>query len=278
MTSDNHTWTNQLYRIADFLYWEPQRINRQKRQSGDMQAYQTAMSNLRTLEVPLNRLFDVMIHLSPQRVKRRILAGFLPVTEVDFGQQIEYLSIYDRLAEEETYFIQPDTVLASKQAHICIELKIDKSPLTLNQVYKYLALLGLWQTKIETSTTPYLFLLTQKNLATQWTYGERAIVFTEADDLTSLQHFLRTADLPQKFNWTAASINPHKMIEEIRENAILGWASWQTVGDILDAELRSLDQDGTSEGAEILQNLLGDFLTELTHRGLWKSTAWQREA
>jgi hypothetical protein len=272
MASDNHTWPNQLYRIADFLYWEPQHINRQKRQSSDMQAYQTAMRKLRTLEVPLNRLFDIMIHLSPQRIKQRILAGFLPATEVDFGQQIEYISIYDRLPEEETYFIQPDTVLASEQAHICIELKIN-APLSLNQIYKYLALLGLWQTKIKTSTTPYLFLLTQKKLAAQWDYGERDIIFTEADDLTSLQHFLRTADLPQKFNWTAASINPPEMIEEVRENVSLGWASWQIVGDILDTERRSLDQDGVSEGAEILQNLLGDFLAELTHRGLWKATA-----
>ena len=67
------------------------------------------------------------------------------------------------------------------------------------------------------------------------------------------------------------------MIEEIREKVRLGWASWQTVGDILDTELQSLNQDGVSDRAEILQNLLGDFLVELARRGLWKATARSRE-
>jgi hypothetical protein len=262
--------------MAEFLYWEPQRINRQSQPEGDLPAFESVMANLQTLEVPLNRLFDVMMRLAPQRIKRQILAGFGPACGDDFGEQIEYISIYDRLPHEDIEFIQPDVVLESETAHICLELKIG-APLSLNQIYKYLALSGLWQTKTEANTIPYLFLLTKKNLAAQWDSKERDIIFTKTDDLTSLQHYLKTANLPAKFSWTNTLIDPHKAIEEVGENIRLGWTSWQNVGNILDTELRLLDQDGMSEGAEILQNLLGDFLAELAYRGLWKSTAQRIE-
>ena len=161
-------------------------------------------------------------------------------------------------------------MLESDQARFCLELKIDAS-LSLNQVYKYLALLGLWQTKNETQKRPYLFFLTKKNLSKQWQRKERAIIFTGPDDLDSLQRYLETNDPPEKLKWMSSPTHAQELIKQAAKQVQFGWATWQTVGDVLHSELDALDQASLSEESEMLQTLLGDFLAELNQRRLWKS-------
>lgn len=268
--SAHNTWPHQLYRFASFLYWEPQHINRQKRRSGDYQSYERAMEKLRRIEVPLNVLFNMMLRLSPQRIKQRILNCFVPTTAAQFGQQLTYINIYDHLEGGNIDFIQPDAVLASDQARICVELKIDAA-LSLNQVYKYLALLELWQSTSETTKSPYLLFLTKKSLRKQWQSKERALIFTEPNDLNCLQRYLEANKPPQKLKWMSSPTDAQEMIEQATKQVQLGWASWQMVGDVLHNELDAVDQANLSDDAEMLQTLLGDFLTELDHRGLWET-------
>jgi hypothetical protein len=272
MLLDNNTWPDQLYRLADLLYWEPHRLNMQKRRKGSMAEFAQAMNKLRTLEVPLNLLFNMTLRLSPQRIKRQLLNCFVPAADVSFGQQIEYVSIYDHLNSTDIEFIQPDTVLESEQARICLELKID-AVLTLDQAYKYLALLGHWARQSNASKTPYLFFLTKKALAAQWDSKERTRIFTEPDDLVSLANHVGIAASPQTFNWNPSGVPFVDAINQVKGHVRLGWASWQMVGDSLQAELTSLDLESPSERDEMLANLLGDFLAELSRRRLWHAKA-----
>jgi hypothetical protein len=176
MSLRNNAWTDEFYQLASFLYNEPQRIGKQKITKGNMQIYDQTIANLQKLEYPLNNLFNIMMRLLPQRLKRQILSCFASAPEADFGQKIEYFNNFDELP-----FIRPDTVLQSEQAHICIELKIG-AKLGLKQVYKYLRFLGQWKATSDTVKTPYLFFLTKGDLHTSWKTKERPFIFTEADE------------------------------------------------------------------------------------------------
>lgn len=267
MATFNNTWTDQLYQFAEFLYWEPQHINRQKRVGSDMAAFDKAMEQLRTLEVPLNRLFNILMRLAPQRIKQRIL-GCFDVT-ADFGTQIEPVYIYNRHIDEKIYFVQPDITVESETAIVCIELKLG-ARLTLNQMYKYISLLGLWQTTLNTPKTPYLLLLTQKNLRAQWDSKERDKIFSNENHLAALEHYLKSSEPPKTFDWTSTFRNHYERINATLKDVRLGWATWQTLGDTLSLERQSLSQTDPTESEQMLDVLLGDFLAELEQRRVWK--------
>ena len=267
MTIFNNTWTNQLYHLADFLYWEPQHINRQKRKGGDMVAFEKAMEQMHSLEVPLNILFNITMRLAPQRIKRTILNCFDVAAE--FGSHIESTYIYNRLNDEKIYFIQPDAVVESETAIVCIELKL-RAQLSLNQVYKYLSLLGMWQTKMDIPKAPCLLLLTQKDLRAQWDSKEREKIFSGDNHLAALEYYLKSSDPPRAFAWNSVTDNHYERIKATLRDVHLGWASWQDVGNALSIEWQRLNQATPTESEEMLDILLGDFLAELEQRRLWQ--------
>lgn len=171
MPSYKHTWTEQLYRYAEHLYWVPQHINKKTPPGeGGMAKFKKTRAKIRSQETPLNILFNIAMRLFPVRIRKHVLSCFVASAEARFGQEVEYVSIHDQLGP--LAFIQPDTVLSSEKARICIELKIN-APLSLNQLYKYLFLLGLWEAETNEHKVPYLFFLTKKNLRSQWKAQER---------------------------------------------------------------------------------------------------------
>lgn len=182
---------------------------------------------------------------------------------VSFEQPIDFINIYDQV--EEFDFTQPDVVLESAQVRVCIELKVD-ALLTLNQVYKYLFLFGLWRTETGVRKAPYLYFLTKRELHRQWKTQERETVFTSAEDVTGLVDYLRTHDLPEKFGLGGSVVHLHSEVKQVMDEVTLGWTSWQSIGNVLDKEVQTLD---TGESSEILERLLGDFLDELRQRELW---------
>ncbi len=268
MASHQNYWTEQLYYFAEHLYWEPQHINKKTPPGeGGPEKFKQTREKIRKQEVPLNILFNILIRLLPLRIKAEILNSFLSPQTVDFGQPIEYISIYDRLAG--LYFIQPDMVLESTNSNICIEIKVD-AHLSLNQVYKYLFLLGRWQAELEISRRPYLFLLTKKGLDAQWKSSERNLIFTQGDKILDLQRYLRLNDLPERLG-DSSVIDLQPQARNIIEKVQLGWANWHKIGEVLNKEKMRLEQLPISDGKEILDNLIGDFLDELNRRKLWNS-------
>lgn len=268
MTSHQNYWTEQLYYFAEYLYWEPQHINKKTPPGeGGPEKFNQTRKKIRKQEVTLNTLFNILMRLLPMRIKIEILNSFLSPQIVDFGQTIEYISIYDRVSN--LYFIQPDMVLESTNSNICIEIKID-AHLSLNQTYKYLFLLGRWQAESGISRKPYLFFLTKKGLVAQWKTGERNLIFTQGDNILDLQRYLKQNDLPERLG-DGSVVNLHAQARNIIETVQLGWANWHKIGEVLNKEKQHLGQLPDSDGKEILNNLIGDFLDELNRRKLWNS-------
>ncbi len=190
MTSHQNYWTEQLYFFAEHFYWEPQHINKVTPPGeGGREKFDQACKRIRKQEVPLNVMFNILMRLLPVRIKVEILNAFLAPQIVDFGQAIEYVSIYDRLAG--LYFVQPDVVLESTNSSICIEIKVEAS-LSLKQVHKYLLLLARWQVESKTTRKPYLFFLLKKELDAQWEPSERNLIFTQGDKILDLHRYIST--------------------------------------------------------------------------------------
>lgn len=261
-----NTWTDQLYHYAEYLYWEPQHINRKAVEKGSMKTFKEMREKIRKKEVPLNILFNMMIQLLPFRLKQQILSCFVEPARADFGERIDYITIYEKISDLD--FIQPDVVLETEKAYVCIEFKVDAS-LSLSQIYKYIFLLALWQSKSEIRKTPYLFLLTKEDLQPQWKSEERNIIFPQTKgDLTTLHHFLKTTDLPPTFKSKNPFANLHNEAADIIDRLRLGEARWYKINQSLQEELNHLNKMPTSDGKEILEKLIGDFLGELQYRGL----------
>ena len=266
MTFYENTWTEQLYYFAEYLYWEPQHINKKTPpgEGGPGKFIQTR-EKIRKQEVPLNYLFNILMRLLPLRIKSQVLGCFVAPRAIDFGQQVEYINIFEQVSDP--YFMQPDVVLESETANICIEIKVD-APLSLNQIYKYLFLLGDWETKTDTFKAPYLFLLTKKDLYNQWKSDERVVCLSAKDSLVGLHNHLRLNVLPDRLGGRSVT-HLHNRVKDIIGRVKLGWANWHSVGEILHKESLSLENATPSEGQEIMDKLISDFLVELTRRKLW---------
>jgi hypothetical protein len=266
MTFYQNTWTEQLYYFAEHLYWEPQHINKKTLPGeGGPEKFIQTREKIRKQEVPLNYLFNILMRLLPLRIKNQVLGCFVAPYAIDFGQQLEYINIYEQISD--LYFIQPDMVLESETANICIELKVDAS-LSLNQIYKYLFLLGYWGTKTNVLKTPYLFLLTKKDLYNQWKSNERAICLSPEDGLVRLHNYLKLNKLPDRLGDSSVT-HLHNRAKDIIDRVKLGWTNWHSIGEILHKEKLSLESVTPSEGQEIMDKLISDFLVELTRRKLW---------
>ena len=264
MSVENNRWTDEFYQLGAFLYNEPNHIYRQKMRPGSMVQFYRAMANLQRIESPLNHLFNVMLHLLPQRLKRELLSCFLESSEAAFETPLAFFNDVHRELDinPDNPFIHPDTVLRSAEAHICLESKVLPSTmLKLSQLYKYLRFLGHWRAKANARARPYLLFLTKKPLAAQWVAQERTEIFLGNDPIADLTAYLRRHDLPPE---------GRPQIELVLPELKLGAATWSEIGQFLAQELERLRNGAPSDLQEILETLLGDFLAELAQRQLWQ--------
>ncbi|MBD6618645.1 hypothetical protein FNW02_23160 [Komarekiella sp. 'clone 1'] len=140
MTYSQTTWTEQIYRYAEHLYWTPQELNKSNENT-----YPEIFNKLRKREVPLNIIFNIFMDVVSTKIKNRIINRFfdLEVSQIVIEDNIEFvdsLNLYEKLCGFE--FIQPDMVFESETSRFLVELKIQSSKLSLQQVYKYLFLHG----------------------------------------------------------------------------------------------------------------------------------------
>jgi hypothetical protein len=84
-----NTWTEQLYGYTEYLYWVPQSINKKTPAGqGGMEEFRKTSVKIRSQEVPLNILFNILMRLLPWRIKNRILNCFMVSAVENFGQQL----------------------------------------------------------------------------------------------------------------------------------------------------------------------------------------------
>ncbi|MGV8041962.1 MAG: hypothetical protein AB2L07_18515 [Thermoanaerobaculaceae bacterium] len=122
MTRGVDLWPELIYRFVEHYRWEPQHL-------GPTTA--AFYRKVRSQEVPLNLLFNLLLLMMPADAVRQLLRSALALS-VD-GPDLRVVTPRDKA------FAQPDLHLESASERVLIEVKVD-ARLDLEQVQKYLLL------------------------------------------------------------------------------------------------------------------------------------------
>ena len=264
---DRHTWPEQLYRYVEHYFWEPQHLI--KTQDSARSARRRGERNIeafyrliRSQEVPLNFALNLVLRVVPTGVKVAFLRQF-------YVNRPPLRIVQPQLLHAEDHpFTQPDMLLQTKSQRFFVELKVSGSAST-NQIEKY-ARLHAHLDRLDAPREPYLCFLTPGPIERGWRPGlERPLLVRQG-----LQRFARNAlkHRQPSFKQLTETIGPSPgasygaVIESIR----IGHARWQTIGDCLNSERDRRDRQG-GEISDVMNALIGDFLTDLEARGLWTS-------
>lgn len=236
-TQTRDGWPELTYKYVEHYFWEPQHLVRTPsskaaaRTRGE-RGVDAVHRHLRTTEVPLNYLLNVLLRLVPASVRRASLGAF----GVETGAA--HLGALTLRTPHAHSYIQPDVHLESDTKRVFIELKVD-APLKLAQVKKYLRL----HEELDGATSKcgyVLFLVKTKELA--------------------------LSDVKRRFAHTRVDAELRALPELQDAKVRFGSATWETFATTL-AQLVS-DAKRDAEAAEMLQVLVGDFLIDLSARKL----------
>ena len=268
MLTVKYPWIEQLYKYVEYYYWEPQQLSKQQipGQTGGA-AFKNVRQKMRCHEVPLNAIFNITVSLLPSRILNQLLNCFTRSKTVNFGKPIKLVDIYPQINDPGN-FAQPDLVLESDTTRILVELKVG-AVFNIAQIYKYLFLHVLWNEQTGVRKKPYLFLLSPKELYNQWKASEKEVIFVEGKEADEVLKYLRRTALPAHLNSINSSTNLHKEAQLVLESLEVGFATWNTVGNLLKEESDRLNGRELSDGEEIIDKLVDDLLTELKNRQLW---------
>ena len=262
---DRDTWPEQLYRYVEHYFWEPQHLIKtekaaraaRRRGERNIEAFYRL---IRSQEVPLNYCLNLVLRVVPPGVR----AAFLRQFHVDCAPS----DILDPqlLHGEDHPFTQPDVLLQTSTQRFFVELKVTGSA-SINQIEKY-ARLHAHLDRQEDQREPYLYFLTPGPVEHGWRPKlQRAVL--ERD---GLQVFARKALKQRKpsLKQLTESIGPapEASYDSVIDALRIGHATWQTIGDCLCSERDSRFTQG-GEIADVMNSLIGDFLTDLEARGLW---------
>lgn len=269
MSSSQANWTVQIYNYAEHLYWQPWELQKNDKDT----TYQEIFKNLQKREVPLNLIFNLFLDVVSRRIKSKIINLFFntPLIEYTSEDYIDFLDrqyLYTKLNKFE--FVQPDVILESVTSRFFIELKIKSSTLSLEQIYKYLFLHGLWRYKTNIHKIPYLLLLTENSLDKKWEAKDRSLIFTNNNFIDDLYNYIINNDVPEKFGKDSSTNYLHDEVLQVIKELKLGWTTWQSLGEMLKQELDSLNHSNLPEGEEVLKRLIDGLLWELSQHQLWR--------
>lgn len=231
-------WPELTYRYIEHYAWEPQHLlltSGGTNQIRGKERIDAVYARLRRQEVPLNYLLNVLLRLVPSTIRRECLMPF-GLVESDPG-----LTSLNLRTPCDYDHIQPDVHLESATARVFIEVKVD-ARLTLDQIKKYAELHAKLDKDDGYKKQPYvLFLMKSKALT--------------------------IADIKRSFDHESADSEIPPLLDENAGNITFGSTSWSAFGRTLEWELeRRNKQEG--ESAEMLTNLIGDFLADIKARGL----------
>ena len=240
-------WPELTYRYIEHYYWEPQHLFRDANSariantnvSGE-KSIQQVYQRLRSQEVPLNYLLNVLLRLAPSSIRTKCLESF-NVDSSDPGLSSLTLKTpcdYDS--------IQPDVHLESATARVFIEVKV-KAHLTLKQIEKYIG-------------------LHEKLNGDNGNRKSQYVLFLVKPDL------LRLKDIEQSFDHH----NIHQALATLlgpkAAGVNFGSTTWTNFAMALNKELdqRLGEQSDTTE---MLATLIGDFLNDLKLRNLFSPSS-----
>ena len=263
---DRNIWREQLYRYVEHYIWEPQHLINtpmtawKAGQRGESRK-EAFYHRIRTQEVPLNFLLNLVLRVAPASARLPFLRQFcVDGTQKPSGSP-------QLLYAEDQDFTQPDVLLSTRTQRFLVELKVSGSGST-NQVEKY-AQLHAYLDQIQSPLEPHLYFLTRGPIARAWKpKSDRAPIMRNG-----LQTFVRDALLRGRSQSGQPLLENVPSYQEaydrVANSLQVGHATWQTIGDCLLRELDGRLEHG-GELAEVMHALFGDFLVDLEARRLWK--------
>lgn len=231
-------WPELTYRYLEHYYWEPQHLIRTKRSIADAKVrgksgVEAFYRRIRSQEVPLNYLLNVFLRIAPSSIRCSCLAPF-GIEPVELGRSPIILKTPCELD-----FIQADVYLESETARVFIEVKVN-ARLTLSQIKKYIQLHA--ELDKEHNRKHYILFLSKRDTVT-------------------------LSDAKLSFNHETARPVLADALGPDGEGVTFGSATWTAFAQNILHELDNR-RDETGEAAEMLDVLIGDFLSDLSTRKL----------
>ena len=262
-----NTWVEELYKYTEFYYWEPGHLNKvTKEDKKGIESFKEVQRNIRRREVPLNAIMNIAMRLMPRSIICKIFQRVIK-READFGKELGFINIYEKIGAFKDY-TQPDMVFESETSRVFVELKIDAN-LTLDQVYKYIFLHGLWQQRTNVMKKPYILFIIKNDLQYQWVSKERDNLFRDGCDIKDVIEYIKNKELPLTLGKASSLEYLHKDVNTILGDLELGWSRWSELGEILHSEINGLSLSSMSDGEETIYKLINDILVDLENRQLW---------
>lgn len=256
------SWIEEIYGYVEYYYWEPQHLNKQSKTTG-AEAFKQVRARMRSMEVPLNAIFNITLRLLPSRIISNLLNLFY---KADFGKEFLLLNRL-ALVNDMGNFAQPDITLETETSRIFIETKINHK-FSLDQSYKYLFLHAIWRQKTGISKKPYVLLLSKSDIYSAWAPKERSEIFEVDKTATSVVSYIKNNPLPLKLGCINYTLHLHEDVKQILESLVIASTTWQSVGSFLQKEIENTSQV-CNENQEVINKLILDLLTELKNRKLF---------
>ncbi|MGO9179182.1 MAG: hypothetical protein ACLQHS_07900 [Candidatus Limnocylindrales bacterium] len=238
------TWPELTYRYVKHYYWEPQHLRQTARtldevEAGGKSGVDVVDRKLRSQEVPLNYLLNVLLRIAPSSLRAACLEPFgLDPSEPG----VRSLSLR---ASQDLGRIQPDVHLESDAVRVFIELKVG-ARLSVEQLNKYVCYHRILNE--QHAKASYLLLLVKPTRN-----GELRI--HRGRDHDDIDPRAAGATIPGLLSMDSGGVT-------------FGASTWTDFGNTLQAA-RDRRQDGHDECDEVVMALVNDFLADLQLRRLW---------
>ena len=210
MTINRDSWPEFVYRFVEHYRWEPQHLG------PDTTAF---YRKVRSQEVPLNFLANILLHALPPRMSRSMLA----ITGA-ISPRGPLLRVRN---SKDTSFTQADVQLESENERIFVELKV-RAKTNLEQAQKYALLHTRLAADDPTRKKPSLLYVTERKFVSHWSPAKEAPTNGHA-----LARWLHNAELSEKLarNREVRTLEPS--YRALCAELCVGFTTWQDIGDHL---------------------------------------------
>ncbi len=241
MAINRNSWPEFVYRFVEHYKWEPQHLGPS---TADF------YKKIRSQEVPLNFLFNILLYALPPEASRALLSTS-SVVPTD-GPVLHVFNAHD------TTFTQADVQLESECERIFVELKV-RARTGIEQAQKYAMLHAALKNDDTVPKKPYLIYITERDFSRHWSPAK-----TTPTSGNALARQLEVEELSEKLSRNREAQRLEKAYRSLCAKLEIGFANWQEIGDQLSGSI--LGTQG------VTQSFVDGFLADLNHRKLWEPT------
>ncbi len=131
----NSNWTEIIYDVYDYLYWEPQHIWKIKNKNSKIKNQNLALEHVKQLEVSLNQILNIFFYFLPYSIFKKLLEVIID-KNIDEDNYSLYFNDISEIIDWVNKSTQPDFFFIWSKINIAIEIKTN-SKSSLDQIMKY---------------------------------------------------------------------------------------------------------------------------------------------